>query len=291
MRTAEDRVFTPGFLLLKSGRIQNLITMQYAFVTSNLLDMRSQPRRDSERVSQLLYAELVRIESREAGFALIAQADAYCGWVDERFLKLTAARSYRDSLAGTNAVVAATSAELTNVRTIDTVPPHFVFYGTHLRVISWRGVFASVLLPDGTSVRVKSKQLRPIRGNKVEEATGAKLAREAQKFLGVPYLWGGVSPAGFDCSGFVRSIFARFAIYLPRDTKDQIRVGVEVDRSLVRSGDLLFFDRHVALALTRGRIIHTSMSGGGVRINSLVPGKDDYRADLDRDFQTARRLL
>jgi len=291
VRTAEDRAATPGFLLLSVDRGQNLRVMQYAFTITNLLDMRSEPRRDSERVSQLLFADPVRIQRRESGFALVAQADGYVGWVDERHLKLISARSHRDSLAGTNAVVAVAAAGLTDLRTTDTTPPHFLYYGTHLRVISWRGTFASVLVPDGTSVRIKAKHLRPIRGHKVEDATGAKLGREARKFLGVPYLWGGVSPAGFDCSGFVRAIFGRFATYLPRDTREQIRAGMEIDRSGIRPGDLLFFNRHVALAIAHGRIIHSSLSGGGVRINSLIPGSLDYRADLDRDFKTARRLL
>jgi cell wall-associated NlpC family hydrolase len=265
--------------------------MEYAFVTTNLLDLRSEPRRDSERASQLLFGDLVRIRNCKSGFAQIAQADGYSGWVDERFLTLVSAERYRASLAGTNAVVAAASTPLSGARAKESAPPHFLYYGTHLRVTSWRQTYASVLLPDGISVRVNAKQLRPIRGPRVEEATGARLGKEGRKFLGVPYLWGGVSPAGYDCSGFVRAVFGRFAIYLPRDTKDQIRVGLEVDRAEVKSGDLLFFNRHVALALAHGKIIHSSMSGGGVRINSLVPGMSDYRADLDRDFTTARRLL
>jgi cell wall-associated NlpC family hydrolase len=64
-----------------------------------------------------------------------------------------------------------------------------------------------------------------------------------------------------------------------------------VGREGVRSGDLLFFDRHVALAIDRTTIIHASRSAGGVRIQSLKRGDTDYRADLDRDFKIARRLI
>jgi cell wall-associated NlpC family hydrolase len=54
---------------------------------------------------------------------------------------------------------------------------------------------------------------------------------------------------------------------------------------------LLFFKRHVGFAIGRDRVIHSSVGGSGVRINSLRPGADDYRPDLDRDFATARRIL
>jgi cell wall-associated NlpC family hydrolase len=126
---------------------------------------------------------------------------------------------------------------------------------------------------------------------KRDAVTPRMIVREARRFLGVPYLWGGISPAGFDCSGLVRALFGRYDIYLPRDTKDQIKMGRHIDRTEVRAGDLLFFKRHVGLALGRSRILHASVGGSGVRINSLTEGDDDYRADLDRDYAGARRLL
>jgi len=86
-------------------------------------------------------------------------------------------------------------------------------------------------------------------------------------------------------------VFSRFGVFLPRDTKDQIKCGREVEQKEIVTGDLLFFKRHVAIATPRGRIIHSSVGGGGVRINSLRAGQELYRADLDRDYVTARRVL
>lgn len=96
---------------------------------------------------------------------------------------------------------------------------------------------------------------------------------------------------GFDCSGYMRAIFASFGISLGRDSKDQIRNGRRVDRQQVRPGDLLFFDRHVGLALSKERLIHASMGGGGVRINAISDRLRDYREDLDRNFVMARRII
>jgi cell wall-associated NlpC family hydrolase len=79
-------------------------------------------------------------------------------------------------------------------------------------------------------------------------------------------------------------------MYVPRDTRDQISVGQRVERERIKSGDLLFFRRHVGLAVGRTHIIHASRGGGGVRLEALVPGLPVYREDLDRDFAQARRI-
>jgi len=64
-----------------------------------------------------------------------------------------------------------------------------------------------------------------------------------------------------------------------------------VNRQEIKAGDLVFFERHVAIALGRNKIVHSSVGGSGVRINTLTPGEDNYRADLDESYATTRRIL
>jgi cell wall-associated NlpC family hydrolase len=117
------------------------------------------------------------------------------------------------------------------------------------------------------------------------------LLNEAEKFLGAPYLWGGRSFFGIDCSGFVQTIVRRFGVELPRDTKDQIKCGEEIKRDQIHLGDLLFFPRHVALAISKMDFIHSSSSNGGVAFNSLDPANKIYSRHLDESFKTARRIF
>ncbi|MFZ1684757.1 MAG: C40 family peptidase, partial [Candidatus Zixiibacteriota bacterium] len=190
-----------------------------------------------------------------------------------------------------NGVVVTPQAIVSDLKGKGSIPPHFLYYGTFVHISSKRGSNAVISAPDLSRWLIRGTQVKPLGYKLADKPTGARLVREAIRFLGVPYLWGGISPAGFDCSGLVRTICGRYGLYLPRDTKDQIGVGRHIERSEARTGDLLFFRRHVGFAIGSDKLIHASRGGSGVRINSLVAGEKDYRPDLDRDFQEARRVL
>jgi len=263
------------------------VPVNCAYVTTNLLDLWSQPRYNGERLSQLFFGETVKVGKSSNGYVLATQADGYSGWADIRFLRGVRKSQAERYLRLPKNVVVAERARLSGVTGRISPSPHFLFYGTTVYIRSSKGSPACVT-PDGGVFRLRSSSVKPVAA---KPPTGAQVVREAKKFLGVPYLWGGISPAGFDCSGLVRTVLGRFGVYVPRDTKDQIQVGIEIERDTVRTGDLLFFKRHVGFAVGSDRIIHSSMGGSGVRINSLRPGGEDYRPDLDRDFAIARRIL
>jgi len=94
----------------------------------------------------------------------------------------------------------------------------------------------------------------------------------ALEFRGVPYRNGGSDPSGFDCSGFVQYVFAKFGTVLPREVRDQYREGRSVDLDEVKAGDLLFFETvgrgasHVGMVVGAGEFVHAPSSRGVVRV-------------------------
>lgn len=102
-----------------------------------------------------------------------------------------------------------------------------------------------------------------------------ELASLARSFIGVPYLNGGTTPAGFDCSGFVRYVFGEAGIAVPRGVRDQAAMGRHVDREALRPGDVVFFAidgrtiSHVGIVVSADTFVHAPSTRGHVREESL----------------------
>jgi hypothetical protein len=100
---------------------------------------------------------------------------------------------------------------------------------------------------------------------------GAKAVKIAMQYLGVPYVWGGASPSGFDCSGLTMYAYAKVGVYLPHNAAMQYGMGTPVSRSQLAPGDLVFFNglSHVGMYIGGGRFVHAPHTGDVVKISSL----------------------
>lgn len=110
--------------------------------------------------------------------------------------------------------------------------------------------------------------------------SGSQLISYAKQFIGVPYVWGGTSPSGFDCSGLVKYVYGHFGINLSRTTKTQINEGREVSRNELQLGDLVFpSSGHVTLYVGNNQVLHAPQPGERVKISNIW------------SFWRARRIL
>ena len=164
-----------------------------------------------------------------------------------------------------------------------------------------KGKWTKVMLPSGKTGFVPSKQLKLHKGfrsismgegsaESISSETTEAIIAQAERLLGVPYLWGGMSAKGVDCSGLVRISHIMNGILLPRNASQQVKCGERVELDNLQRGDLVFFGTpatdekpmritHVGIYLGENKIIHSSHR---VRINSLIPGDDDYYENSHR---------
>jgi len=162
---------------------------------------------------------------------------------------------------------------------------------TKVRLLQQRGSFFRQGIPGWVPTRQLSA--KPVVGHAydpvVRRPTAAAELQVARSYLGTPYLWGGMTQAGIDCSGLTYRVFRALGRTLPRDAADQSRLGRRVARRALRPGDLVFFGpgarstiHHVGIYVGEGRMLHAPHTGTRVRISKV---------SSVHDYWGARRLL
>ena len=157
--------------------------------------------------------------------------------------------------------------------------------------------WVSLLLPDGRSGFAKKNKMGLIDKTNKKSIKPDSILYQAYKMMGIPYLWGGNSTKGNDCSGFTQIIFKANGLQLPRDARQQALEGIKItpneDWSNILEGDLLFFGRedrvtHVGISLGKKDFIH---QGGKVEVNSLDERSADFSLKRLESFLFIKRIL
>jgi cell wall-associated NlpC family hydrolase len=273
-----------------------------AVVVSAVENMYSAPSASKDVVSQALLGQVVGIVEEKDGFARIETPDRYRGWVP-----LAALFPYPDPAApryaqrGPVADVTALMANLYRAPSATSARPKTQApLGTRLEVNAAAALptgadakrWIAVRLPDGEGAYVQRGDVRL--GDAAEArvpGAGSELVATARRFLGAPYLWGGMSYHGVDCSGLVSRVYAANGIDLLRDADIQFSDprASAVERGALQPGDLLFFGTnkvtHVGIYAGDRRFISaTTYQTPVVREDSL---DDPYWANL---YRGARRM-
>ena len=132
-------------------------------------------------------------------------------------------------------------------------------------------------------IRKSAPKYTPSRGSAV--ISNNAIVAYASNFLGTPYLWGGTSPSGFDCSGYTQYVYAHFGISVGRTTFDQIKDGVQISRDNLQAGDLVFFGtfenpHHMGIYVGDNNYIHAPHTGDVIKVSPMSR----------KDFITGRRV-
>jgi len=223
----------------------------------------------SELTSQGLLGERVEILQYDPLFSLILQADGYTSWISTDQLV------EGDKVSGEPVVVTSHFLRILRKPSQEAEAVREAVVGSTLMAVEEHGDYYCLRLPDGQRGWAKKQHFGSFPACTAENIVGL-----AKEFLGYQYVWGGRTPKGFDCSGFVQTVFGLLGVLLPRDSWQQQENHVlSTNSEDAEPGDLLFFARtpkrvtHVGIALGGQRYIHAS---GWVRCNSLLPADEDF---------------
>jgi len=249
-------------------------------VTADVLNVRTQPDVNAEKLGVLYQgAGLNILENSGNGWLKIqyGQATAYVssdyvaiseiapqvnGTVTASLLNIR----QQPSLSGFVVAQAPQGAVLTILDTSDS-------YWFKVRYGTVEGYAASEYID--TSARQIYNQ--PSRNGYVDRNSNLALIEFAKQYLGLPYVYGGSTPKGFDCSGFAQFVFKNFGVNLPRTTYEQVQCGTYVSRAELQMGDLVFFApggnvNHVGIYISDGNFIHSTHTGDVLKISSINSG-------------------
>ncbi len=269
-------------------------------VTVSVAVMRTKPSHASELGNQLIMGMVVKMLKSESGWYFVQSLDdRYLGWMEPGHLALMT-KDQADAVArGPRAVVTSLFAFVRERPSPEGAPVCDLVAGNVLATTGRSAGWVAVQLPDGRTGFVADADATDYQAWKASRrVTPEAIEQTARRFMGVPYLWGGTSAKGFDCSGYLKTVFRLNGLELQRDTDQQANEGAAVptgdDFAEVRKGDVLFFGPRAGVT----RITHTGIYLGGklfihcagmVKLNSLDPSSPVYSENLLKRLVKVRR--
>jgi hypothetical protein len=277
--------------------------MHHGVVTVSVCNLRSQPRHAAELSTQALMGTSLRVLKQENGFYLVQTPDDYLGWLDEGGFQLMDSMQFVQWMKSAHLIFVAEFGFAHSLPDESSTIITDLTAGCIAADLGRQGDFVKIGLADGRTGYVRQAALMPFPDwLNSREPVAANLLATAEKMMGRPYLWGGTSGKGMDCSGFTKMVFFLNGLQLPRDASQQVAVGdpIDSDSTLkhLQPGDLLFFGSrataskrekitHVAIYMGEGQIIHAS---DRVKVESLIPGEPGFVEYRLKSFLRARRM-
>ena len=277
----------------------------YGIVNVSVANLRSQRGHSQELASQALLGTPLELLDREEDWFLVRTPDRYIAWVERGAITPATAAEMEDWYGGDLFFYQLPYAETTTEPDGGGEVIADPVMGSLVKKVGVQGAWTQVQLPSGEAGYNRSVMLRP--ASSWMQPSGLEvdsLLESARKLSGRPYLWGGTSAKGMDCSGFTKMAYHINGYLIPRDASQQVHAGEEVplddDLSAVRRGDLLFFGTlredgsqritHVGFYLGEGRLLHSGADNGRITEDNLMEGKPGFNAERRSSLLRAKRL-
>jgi len=298
---AENINFIDSIQILPS---KDLNDKTFGLVTISVANLRSNPKHSAELATQATLGTPVNILKKEGSWSLIQTPDKYLAWVDDGGIvemtstEITAWKA-NPKIIYTN-IVGSTYSE----PNIQSQVVSDIVAGSILELLDEEKDFFRVKYPDN-----RIAYILKIEAQLYDEwvmntkPTGESLIATSKKLMGLPYLWGGTSTKGVDCSGFTKTVYFLNGMVIPRDASQQVNTGQLTDETKnfdqLQPGDLLFFGRK-ATDSTSEKVVHVGMwignnefihSSGKVRISSIDENAPNYDPDNLNRYLRSKRII
>lgn len=295
--------------LLPSAKLKG---KTYGIVCMSTASFNCDGRFSAESGTQALMGMPVRILEEYDDWYRCVNMEGYTAWVITRSIAEMTKEEYDAYLAKPKVFVKVKYTTLYSDKNVNSLPVSDLVWGCILIDEGKAGSWRKVSVADGRTGYIQASEVMDLKAWMDSAVPAEKnIVETAKQFCGFPYVWGGTSVKGVDCSGLSKTAYFLNGYVLRRDASQQCKTGdsVDVHRFVegeytkaalgnLRPGDLIFFGRkaengrkervtHVAIYMGDGMIIHSS---NVVRINSLIPGEKDYYAGAKRLLK-ARRII
>lgn len=301
--TEENIAFTDNITLLPH---EALGEHTFGVVRNSVSNIRSAPRHSAELATQATLGMPLKVLKKEGDWYLVQTPDQYIAWIDYGGFMLMTAEDFDQWMEKPKLII--TQRYGTSRHPMDrskTVSD--LVLGDVLALLEEQKDAYLVQYPDGREALIDHALAKTYHEwlSTVTTPNPVEMIAMGESFLGIPYLWGGTSTKGMDCSGFTKTIYLMQGIIIPRDASQQVHEGKLVDTNKnwdeLAKGDLLFFGKaktdstgervtHVGIWMGENRFIHAS-GDGLVKINSVNPEDADYDSLNTNRYLKTKRLI
>jgi len=253
--------------------------LKYAIITIACLPLRFEPSEKSEMETQIMFGELVQVLESSGNWAKVKNLnDQYEGWVDNKNFIYLDEKNIQPYL---------------NVKTVLTSTINIAINPKNEKIILPGGGLLPNFNPLNNTFVIEDKIYKLLEPNNQYKPEAQTIVNLAKQYLNCPYLWGGKTALGIDCSGLTQVVYKMVGIQLPRNASQQAEKGKLISFiEEAKPGDLIFFDNaegkiiHVGVYMGNNKIIHAS---GSVRIDS-VDNHGIYREEIKKYSHTLRMI-
>jgi cell wall-associated NlpC family hydrolase len=279
---------------------------QFGIVAVSVGNVRTSPRHPGAMATQAMMGMVARLFKQQGGWYYIQLPDRYMGWLESNAMKITNETGVEAWKAASKAIVTTYFTMVREEPNANAQPLRDAVAGNLMKQLGEKGSWVHVELPDGATGYIERSSVEDYASWKQSRhLTVENIEKTAKTFLGVPYLWGGTSPKGMDCSGFTKMVYRLNGLELSRDASQQAQEGDDIEPGEnfqnLKKGDLVFFGRkgsperpeqvsHVGIYLSNREFIHTP-GGSWVKINSFNPTAPNFSEGLLKSFVRAQRYI